>query len=506
MEDYIMKRNVLVIICDQLRKDFMPMYGGTAIDTPVLDEMASEGTVFDQCITQSPVCAPARASIMTGRYVSDHGVWTNDVPFREGLEYLPQRMNEAGYMTGAFGKLHHTPGRDTKGFKEAILMEENRLKDQDDYMKFLKSKYADIEGIFQVDRSNNQFMLEDEDYYEHFLADNAIEFMLANKDCPTFTYLSFQGPHGPYDPPKRWRGKVRREALPRPIVRPNDDFSETARYRSVLNHLEGDLETIMDDREAYAEMIMEIDYQIGRVIDSLKEAGLYESTTIMFTADHGDMIGDMKLNQKGPMIYEPQLGIPMLISNHPDVEKGERSDLLVGNIDIGGTALHVATDHKALGYSKSMIKLLSGELKRSVNYSEFCDSIRIVSDAQYRFCYYPFENYCELYDRTKDPLEVNNLSGDPDYMQIENKFLKEVIDHMLISKGTLIEAQDLVPSKKASIEEKFPAFLEDYKIVFPLSSKKKYKRLIDAGLDADYNAFCKDREIIASYGRYWEEL
>lgn len=501
-----MKRNVLVILCDQLRKDFMPIYGATAIDTPYLNEIASEGTIFDQCITQSPVCAPARASIMTGRYVSDHGVWTNDVPFREGLEYLPQRMNEAGYVTGAFGKLHHTPGRDTKGFKEAKLMEENRLKDQDDYFNFLKTKYPDIEGIFQVDRNKNQFLLEDEDYYEHYLADQAIAFMTANKDCPTFTYLSFQGPHGPYDPPKRWRGQVKRDQLPKPIVRPNDDFSETARYRSVLNHPDGNLEDIMNDREAYAEMIMEIDYQIGRVIDSLKANGLYQSTTIVFSADHGDMIGDMKLNQKGPMIYEPQLGIPMIISNHPEVPKGQRSDLLVGNIDIGGTALDIACDEKALGYSKSLIKLLSGELKRTVNYSEFCDSIRIVSDAQYRFCYYPFENYSELYDRVNDPLEINNLSGHSDYVAIENRFLKEVIDYMLISKGTLIEAQDLVPSKKASIEEKFPAFLEDYQIVFPLSNKQKYNRLKEAGLDAEYNAFCKDREIIASYGRYWEEL
>lgn len=500
-----MKRHVMVILCDQLRKDFLPIYGCQGIDTPHINALADNGVVFDHCITQSTVCAPARATMMTGRYVSDHQVWTNDVPFREGLEYIPQRMHEEGYVTGAFGKLHHTPGRDLKGFSVAKLMEENRLKDEDDYYKYLKTKYPDVRSVFHVDRDNRTFTLPEEDYYEAFIANEAMTFMKDNKHKPTFSWVSFQGPHGPYDPPEKWHGKVKRELLKKPIVRLKDDLSETSKYRSVLRNISPDMEEIMDTREAYAEMIMEIDNQIGRILTCLKQEGLYDHTTIIFSADHGNMLGDMNIGEKGPFLYEPQLGIPMIISNHPSIDKGVRSDLLVGNIDIPGTVLDIAGANASIGYSKSILKMLKGEEVRHVNYSEFCDSIRTVENEKYRYCYYPFENYAELYDREKDPDEINNLAGRNDLLDVENMFLKEIIDFMLIGKGPQIEAHDLVPSKKAGIESKYTAFLDTFKVVFPLPTKEKYRRLQEAGLDADYNAFCQECDIMASYGKYWED-
>lgn len=500
-----MKRNVMVILCDQLRKDFLPIYGGQAIETPNLDALASEGVVFESCITASTVCAPARASMMTGRYVSDHGVWTNDVPFREGLEYIAERMNEEGYVTGAFGKLHHTPGLDTKGFKYAKLMEENRLKDKDDYYHWLKEKHPEVQEIFQVDSDKRQFLYEEEDYYEHYIADQTIKFLEDTKEQASFSWVSFQGPHTPYDPPKHLRGKVRKADLPRPIVRPNHDLSQTAQYRSAVRNISDDIEEIMATREAYAEMILEIDAQIGRIITYLKTSGQYESTTIIFSADHGDMLGDMNIGEKGPFIYESQLGIPMIVANHPDLLKGSRSALLVGNIDIPGTVLDIAEAVQGIGYSKSMLKLLKGELSRKVNYSEFCDSIRTVEDHRYRFCYYPFEGYSELYDRKEDPQEIYNLAGQGAYASIEAALLKEIIDYGIIAKGPRIEAQDLVPSKQKGLTEKSPEFLDDFPIVFPLPTMDKYKKIKAAGLDPDYNTFCKDREIMAYYGKYWEE-
>ena len=143
-----MQPNILVILCDQLRKDFLSCYGGTVCNTPNLDALAAKSVCFTNAITASPVCAPARASMMTGRYVSDHGVWTNDMPFREGVDYLPQRMNRAGYRTGAFGKLHHFPAKDGKGFSTYALMEENRLGDKDDYFQWLRARHPEIRGVF----------------------------------------------------------------------------------------------------------------------------------------------------------------------------------------------------------------------------------------------------------------------------------------------------------------------------------------------------------------------
>jgi len=210
-----MKKNILVILCDQLRKDFLPIYGNQNIKTPNIDKIAAMGVTFDKAITVSTVCAPARASMMTGRYVSDHRVWTNDIPFREGLEYLPMKINELGYRTGCFGKLHHFPARDTKGFKVSFQMEENRLKESDDYLVWLKKHHPEVTNIFNI--NNMQFKYQREHYYEHYLADRAIDFIKDdNSEKPYFTWLSFQGPHGPMDPPKEQRGSVTGE-IPQPI-------------------------------------------------------------------------------------------------------------------------------------------------------------------------------------------------------------------------------------------------------------------------------------------------
>lgn len=499
-----MKRHIMVILCDQLRKDFLPIYGGKAIDTPNIDALATEGVVFDRAITASTVCAPARASMMTGRYVSDHGVWTNDVPFREGLEYIAERMNDEGYITGAFGKLHHTPGLDLKGFQQAKLMEENRLKDDDDYYKWLKKRHPEVDGIFHVDGKKRQFLFEKEDYYEHFIADETIRFLKDAGDKPSFSWVSFQGPHTPYDPPKHLRGQVRKALLPQPIHRPKGDLSQTAQYRSAVRNISGDSDEIMATREAYGEMIIEIDHQIGRIIDHLKEIGQYEQTTIIFSADHGDMLGDMNIGEKGPFVYESQLGIPMVISNHPDLDKGSRSQLLTGNIDIPGTVLDLAGASRGIGYSKSILGLIEGSISREVNYSEFCDSIRTVENHQYRYCYYPFEGYSELYDREKDPQEVDNLAGQPAYTSVEGDLLKAIIDYGIVAKGPRIEAQDLVPNKQAGLEAIAPDYLVDFPLVFPLASMEKYRKIKEAGLDPDYNAFCKEREILAWYGKYWQ--
>ena len=101
------KRNVLLIMCDQLRPDYLHAYGADFIPTPNLDFLASEGAVFDNAITASTVCAPARASFITGLPVSAHGAWTNNIPCKEGTVYLPERMNEAGYLTAAVGCYDH---------------------------------------------------------------------------------------------------------------------------------------------------------------------------------------------------------------------------------------------------------------------------------------------------------------------------------------------------------------------------------------------------------------
>ncbi len=491
------KKNIAVILCDQLRADFLSCYGFKGIQTPNIDRLAVEGIRFEKAITASPVCAPARASMMTGRYVSDHGVWTNDVPFRKGMDYLPQRVNEAGYRTGCFGKLHHFPARDTKGFQVAFQMEENRLGQEEDYYLWLKERKHEVENVFP--QVNGNFPYERELYYENWIADRAMEFM-HEEETPFFAWISFQGPHTPLDPFKN--AQVDNGKIPFDFQREFEPPCQVVNYRKERQDRHFTDEENREYREKYCCLIQELDYQVGRILNFLQKTGQYENTLIIFSADHGDMCGDYGMRQKGPFLYGAQLRIPMIIAHHPDLPCGVSSDLLTGNLDIASTILGYIGDQKPLGYSRDITKIYQKkEAPREVIYSEFCDSVKIVANHEYRFAYYPFSGEYELI-RIDD--ETHSLQDQPEYHQTVITMLKHVIDFMVISKGVRIEAQDLTPLVQMGLLEKLPNYQNEIPLAFPIQNRQQIYNLESAGLDITYNEFCKEKQIYRSYGVYWE--
>lgn len=494
------KPNILVILCDQLRADFLSCYSTKGINTPNIDSIVKDGVLFRGATTASPVCAPGRACMMTGRYVSDHGVWTNDVPFKDGIEFLPSRVTEAGYKTGCFGKLHHYPPRDSKGFQECYQMEENRMGEQDDYYKFLKDNIPEVKSIFPKD-SNGNFAYPEKFYYENFICKKALEFMenVSNEES-FFAWVSFQGPHGPIDPPK----EILNENEDR--ISPLDDpkyipSCEVPRYRKSR----GDSYTIsqqMEYRKGYCKLIKEIDNKVGCIINYLKESNRYEDTLIIFSADHGDMCGDYNMRQKGPFIYSPQLEIPFIIANHPNLPKYKESNMLISNLDIAATILKLCGSKEGIGYSRDIAEMYSNEeLQRKSIYSEFCDSMKVITTKEFRFAYYPFSGECELVN-LKD--EKVNLSDDPKYSHIKNKFLMDIIDFMIVAKGVHIEAQDLTPKVQNGLKEKLPNYKDKLELVFPIASNRQRENLLRDGLNTDYNEFCKTRKVIKFYSKYWD--
>lgn len=485
-----MRRNIVTILCDQLRPDFLPAYGCPAVDTPNLDSLAENGVKFTNAITQSPVCAPARATIMTGRYVSDHGVWTNDQPFRQGIDFLPQRMTAAGYLCGAFGKLHHIPAKDTKGFTIAHLFEESRLREDEEYEQWMKERHPEASRVFRFGQT--EFPYSKEEYYENWICDRAVDFIesASEKEAPFMAWVSFQGPHGPLDPPAGSEASVREELIPKPQAQEYEPDAEPVLYRKFSRYAQFSTESHMEYRKRYCRRIAVIDEQIGRLIRVLKEKGLYENTTFLFSSDHGDLCGDLGMRHKGPMPYPGQLDIPLIIANHPGLEKGGQSDMLAGNIDIGATLLDIAGDHAPFGQSRSLIGMLNGEVaRRKVNYSEFCDSVKILDTKKYRFAYYPFSGESQLFDKQdiSDPLQIKNLAKRPENAAILNQMYRELIEFLLISKGVRIEAQDATPKVQRGLRQKDPNWAETFQVRYPLDAEH-VEQLRKYHLDADYNA------------------
>jgi arylsulfatase A-like enzyme len=499
------KRNVVVILCDQLRKDFLSIYGCNAAATPNLQRLARMGVVFDNAITQSTVCAPARASMMTGRYVSDHKVWANDLPFRDGVEYIAERMNQLNYTTAAFGKMHHKPANDPKGFQNMVFMEEDRLGPNEPYLQWLKKHHPQVKSVFNYDQDKLVFDFTEEQYYEHWIASQAIKFIehhAESSNKPFFAWISFQGPHGPFDPPKEVKGSVNAALLPERIR----DFknireipNQVHQYRSAIFSLAGDDDRLREIRIAYAEMIVEIDRQIGRILQKLESLAIMDNTTVIFSADHGDSLGDHMQKGKGPYAYSPQLNIPLIVSNHPEIKAATHSDSLVGNIDIPGTVLDIAGAKRTIGYSQSLINLARQNPvnPREVNFSEFCDSVKTVENKRYRYSYYPFLNFSELYDKKNDPHELHNLAGRGEYAQLEAEFTRHIIEFGLIAKGFTVEAHDFVRDAQQGLRKKNPVFEHEFPLAYPIQLRHR-EMLKKAGLEEDYNDFCRGKKILNS--------
>lgn len=523
------RRNIVMIVSDSVRPDFLHAYGADFIPTPNLDALAAEGAVFDNAITPSTVCGPARASIVTGRAVSGHDSWTNEISPKDGVEYFQERLDAAGYLTAAVGCYDHAHGASI-GYQYLCRMDEGQM--DSEYMQGLQKKHPECSSwLVHPEGDPYHFLYPEEDHYERWACDRATDFLksyaatgtvpdrnhgtdtpLAEVGSPFFLYCGFLSPHAPYLPPQEMSGRVDPEKLPEilPFKRDEDLPSVELYRRAFLNPTEAmtDPESILSQRKklrlAYCEMICEVDDLVGRIVQSLKDNGLYENTTILFMSDHGSMENDMNMSTKGPWPYSPQLFVPLIVSNQPEL-RGHQ-DFLCGTIDVGATVLEIAGDEKAFGISRSLIGMANGSVPhRKTIMSEFCDSCKTIVDHRYTFTYYPFTGVTALYDRKEDPHMLHDLSRDERYLELRNHYLMEVIDWLLLSKRVRIEAHDMTPEVLRGLEEKDPKFLQTFEIAYPLSDWASVDRLEAAGLDPNINEFCKTYPIMADYGVYFRK-
>ncbi len=518
-----MPRNIVLINCDSLRADFLSPYGCDFIPTPNIGHLAETGVTYTNAITAATVCAPARASALTGQLVSGHGYWTNQLSFRPGTRFFPERLRDAGYITAKVGVDDHiTPDNDL-GYRYIRLFTEN--KPGSVYLRQLQENHPEATRYGMVSEDGHHFKYTEEEHYDRWTCDNATAFLrsysekgtlpdgTATEDKPFFLNCSFLMPHAPYLPPQEVAGTVDETKMPDRLTLTRDDIPDVEAYRRAWIYdpcANAPAETKQAAerrlRLAYCEMIAEIDRLVGRITDTLRETGLWENTTVLFTTDHGSMEYDYGLDTKGPFPYHQQLFIPLLVANHPDLQPGTRSDCLCGNLDLGATILDIAGDQAPFGLSRSLIGMANGRVpEREVNISEFCDSCKNLVDKRYTFSYYPFTGVCTLFDRINDPAERVNLADLPAYAEVKLRFMMHLTDFLILAKGVRIEAHDLAPAVREGIEAKKPGFLDEFEICYPLPNMASVEKVREAGLDGDYNEFCRGREIKAHYGVYFQQ-
>ncbi|MFC1479807.1 sulfatase [Planctomycetota bacterium] len=449
--------NLILFFTDQQRYDSVACTHEneavrTSLQTPNLDRLCKEGIRFDRGYTPNPVCVPARYNMITGLPARYHGHFSNSsTPLPLGIPCLPQILSDAGYLTHACGKMHFRPMREHHGFHRMELMEETpHYQDDDDYLIYLKSvgcRTMHQHGVRHLLYHQPQRSLMSEEHHgSKWVADRTIAFLerAAHDKRPFFLKASWIKPHPPQNNPERIADMYADAPLPERIERIDErkdrsDLLPSKRMSHTLGEgfIYDDPERMRRHREHYYASVSFVDEQMGRVLSKLDELGLTGDTLVVFTSDHGEMLGDLDCLQKSAP-YETASHIPFIVRYPEVIEPGsvdtehfvDLNDILPTFLDAAGIAYPGSL--KLPG--SSLLDLDKGR-DRTVQYIENNQGpLRWVClrNAQFKYVFSFRGGWEALFDFEKDPLEQHNLllDGVPsEYKDIRDSMFKQLVEY-----------------------------------------------------------------------------
>jgi len=355
--------NILLILTDQHHPDFLGYLGHPRLSTPNIDRLAARSRIFRNAYCPSPVCGPARASIFTGRYPPGHGMVCNWNPLKGDQTLLTDHLFQAGYYNALVGKLHLTPAGARHGFDWKRLCDgPNATYRSDeltysDYFRYLeRTAFADDPDRAWQAAGESEALptsdpgfwegwswVDDEHHHTTWTGREAAGFLSDYKEAqPFFLNLGFFAPHHPYAACEPWDSLYDPDTIELPpsfSAVKESPFFDAALKPKQNTTTDWDEPTWRRIIAKYLGSISHLDREVGRILDALEAAGKADNTLIVFTADHGDNMGDYRMIGKGNH-YESSARVPFLISG-PGVKPGEDSRI-INTIDLYGTLLDVA--------------------------------------------------------------------------------------------------------------------------------------------------------------------
>lgn len=392
----------LVIMTDQQRQDWLGCSGHPVLRTPHIDSIARGGTSFDRCFVAAPVCMPNRASFLTGRYPSVHGLRYNGCHLPIEATTFVEALRASGYRTASIGKSHVQPmiGRPLPapapqgpvaeawsvdqtryreeqparyqgdedhrlpapyyGFEHVDMVTEHGTEAGGHYRQWLRRTYPDLADTpvrsLPHDYTCPQTLRPDmpeEAYPTAYIRDRAVAHLdaMAEEDAPLYTFVSFPDPHHPFNPPGRYWDLYRPEQFetgpgfdehvcpPPPLAAWHRDYVEGQAPAASTHAFMASKPHIREAMALTAGMIAMIDDAVGAILEALERSGRRRKTVVIFTSDHGDYLGDADLLLKGPWMRDSINRVP-LIWNDPDLNgQPGRCDSLVSTVDIAPTIL-----------------------------------------------------------------------------------------------------------------------------------------------------------------------
>lgn len=480
--------NILLITSDQQHWYTLGVLN-PEIKTPNLDRLARDGTLFTRAYTVNPTCTPTRASMITGTYPSQHGAWSLGTKLPESEHTVGEDFQRAGYRTALVGKAHFQPLKGTEEFPslesypimqdldfwrtfhgpfygfEHVELARNHVDEAhvgQHYALWMEEKgLTNWRDYFQPPTGTNNsqkhcWLIPEEYHYGTWIAERSCALMedYVKNDEPFFLWSSFFDPHPPYLVPEPWDTMYDPEMITVPALVPGEhadsppelqltqenapDFGPWREsgygIHGCHSHLHNKAE-LAKDIAVYYGMISLMDKQIGIILDKLDTLGLTDSTAVVFTSDHGHFIGQHGLTAKGPFHYEDAIKVPFIASCPGCIPENRQSASLQSLVDLPETFLalcDIPVPRCMTGIDQSAVWRGEKEtIRKNVvienRHEPTTIHMKTLVNERYKLTVYYNREYGELYDLQKDPEEMINLWGIPDYQELKNELILELL-------------------------------------------------------------------------------
>ena len=431
--------NIVVIMADQLAPQFTGTYGHPIVQTPHMDALASRGTRFDAAYCNSPLCAPSRASFMTGQQISKIAAYDNASEFASTLPTFAHYLRRAGYRTCLSGKMHFVGPDQLHGFEERLTTDVYPADNAwtPDWTKpdeRMAHWYHNMDAVRQAGPAATTFQYEYDDEAV-FLARRRLFDYAMSGTGPFAMVVSLIHPHDPYVARPAFWNLYDHDAIDMPQTGPAED-AHSRRLGDAIEASKDQMSEaeVRNARHGYYANVSYFDSKVGEIVQALEESDQLDNTVVIVTSDHGDFLGERGLWYKMSFL-EHSGRVPLLVAG-PGVRQQIR-DEPCSLVDILPTLREIAGDNAPLGMEVDGVSLwptlTSGETTQSEAIGEYCAEgapgapVFMIRRGRFKYLHCKLDPP-QLYDLATDPWERTNLADDPAHAKVAAAFAAEVAD------------------------------------------------------------------------------
>lgn len=433
--------NIVLIQADQLAANALGAYGNEVVLSPHLDALADDGVVFDRAYCNSPLCAPSRASMLTGRLPSQIGAYDNAADFAASVPTFAHLLRGAGYRTALIGRMHFIGPDQLHGFEQRLTTDVypaglDMVPDWSLPPADRLPWYHDAGSVFTAGASAATVQQDFDDEVVFRTERHLNDLARDPSGDPFLLVASFIHPHDPYEPPAEHWERYADVEIDDPRVAAFefdelDPHSRRLQQMSGFDHKTPDTEETRRARRAYYAAVSYVDDNVGRILRRLEALGMRDNTIVIVTSDHGDMLGERGLWYKMSP-FEQSARVPLIV-HAPGRFPAHRVDTPVSLLDLLPTLADLGDAHPLGGEGRSLVPALQGEPEPEADVfieylAEGVDAPHLtVVSGRHKFVHCPGDPD-QLFDLATDPDELVNLADDSAHRDIVERLHAALAD------------------------------------------------------------------------------